>query len=302
MVKVMKTVLVLGGVSYDSIIHLKQLPESKPMTIYANNSYDAIGSTGAGKALCFSQLGLDVTLHGLIGDDAYGNKIIEQFKKKKINFLFNFDPKGTERHVNLMDECGRRISIYTNSATFNPDINPEELTPIIEKSDGIVLNIINYCRHYIPIIKQANKEIWCDLHDYDGKNPYHQDFVDAADYLFMSSDCLEDYRSYMESLIVLNKELIVCTHGKEGVTALTKDGMWYDLPIIQDYQHVDANGAGDNFFAGFLYGYNKGYSILKCLQFGTITAGLCINSKELVNDRLSIALLEDEHQKYYQHI
>lgn len=47
------------------------------------------------------------------------------------------------------------------------------------------------------------------------------------------------------------KELIVCTHGSGGATALTKTGEWIELPIISDYKFKDANGAGDSFFSGF---------------------------------------------------
>ncbi|MFT4143620.1 MAG: PfkB family carbohydrate kinase [Mobilitalea sp.] len=45
---------------------------------------------------------------------------------------------------------------------------------------------------------------------------------------------------------------------------------------------MDSNGVGDNFFSGFLYAYSKGYPVQRCLEYGTISAGLCINSRSIV--------------------
>lgn len=170
----------------------------------------------------------------------------------------------------------------------------------IGESDYIILNIINYCRNYIPIIKQYQKEIWCDLHDYDGQNPYHEDFIKDADYIFMSSDALEDYKSVMEQMIKQGKKLVVCTHGRKGATAVTAEDIWYEVPIIDVYERKDTNGAGDNFFSGFLYGHSKGYSIEKCLQIASVTGGLCISSGELIHEELSEDRVLKDYEKYYK--
>jgi len=198
-----------------------------------------------------------------------------------------------------MDKDGRRISIYLNTSSFEPNVDIDKIEDNIKNSDYIVLNIINYCRYLIPIIKKYNKEIWCDLHDYDGVNSYHQDFIDAADYIFMSSDNLKDYKNVMKKFINQGKKLVICTHGKNGATALTNDEKWIEVPIISEYELKDSNGAGDNFFSGFLYGHIKGYDIDKCLKLGSITGGLCIASENLVNNILSEKKMKEEYTKYF---
>ena len=85
----------------------------------------------------------------------------------------------------------------------------------------IILNIVSYTKKLIPLFKQSQKPIWTDLHDYNGKDLYHQDYIDAADYIFMSSDNLDNYRAVMEKTIRRGKKLVICTHGKGGSTALT---------------------------------------------------------------------------------
>jgi sugar/nucleoside kinase (ribokinase family) len=214
-------------------------------------------------------------------------------------FLYDIDPQGTERHVNLMAEDGGRISIYVAYASLEPRVSLTALEPVIAASNFVVINIINYCRWLIPLARRLGKPIWCDLHDWDGKNDYHRDFVAAADYVFMSSDALPDYRALMQSLITEGKRLVVCTHGRDGSTASTAGGEWFETPIIDDYPRVDTNGAGDAFFAGFLYGHAHGYTTAVCLRIASIVSGLCIGSHELVCMDLSAQRLAVEYRRHF---
>lgn len=296
----MNKVFVVGGASVDKIIHLDRLPEPKAGTIFSKGSFDMVGSTGCGKAISLHKLGMDITFHAMVGSDHSGDYIVHDLEKHGVPFLYDIDPAGTEEHVNLMDDSGNRISIYTKYATFEPEVNYDRLETYVTDSEYIVLNIINYARKVIPIAKKHAKKIWCDIHDYDGVNEYQSDFIEAADYIFMSSDQMKDYKPYMLQLIEHGKEMVVCTHGKDGATAITKQGDFIELPILPKYQRTDTNGAGDNFFAGFLYAYDKGYPIRQCLQYGTIVAGLCITSDKIVYPELSKEMVDQEYQKYYR--
>ncbi len=63
-----------------------------------------------------------------------------------------------------MDQESRRISIFIATATFEPDVDWQQLTVLIAQSDYVVLNIINYCRRLIPVAQSLGKSIWCDIH------------------------------------------------------------------------------------------------------------------------------------------
>jgi len=293
-----KHALILGGVSFDSVIYLEKFPGAQPGTVFARGFHETVGSTGAGKALNLHRLGFTVTLHDLVGEDEYGTKVQAYFRREGLAFIADHDPAGTKRHVNLMNAAGQRISIFVANGTFEPRIDLGSFAARFAAADYVVLNIINYCRTLIPLAKAHEKPIWCDLHDYDGHNPYHQDFVEAADYVFMSSDAMPDYRAFMERLIDAGKRLIVCTHGKDGATALTAQGQWIETPIVP-VKVVDTNGAGDGFVAGFMYGYDRGYAVETCMRLATLTAGLAVSSPELAHPDLSPERLSQEYQQHY---
>jgi len=293
----MKKVLVIGGASYDEIVRLDRLPEPRSQTVFGTG-WRAVGSTGAGKALNLTKLGVANTLHATIADDADGHAIREYLRHHGVDAVYD-DAAVTDHHVNLMDGEGNRLSIFTVPERSAPDIDLARMERLIATHDIIVLNIIGYTKPLIPLIKKHRKEIWTDLHDYVEGNPYYDDFIAAADVIFLSSDRTAEHLRLMDGWIAAGKRLVVVTHGKNGAAAKTKeDGLLYE-PIINTYQLVDANGAGDAFFAGFLYGHLRGEPIGKCLCYGTIAGGVTVSSRELVAEELSPEYLDAMYKLNY---
>ena len=295
----MPLALVIGGVSYNTMVYLDTFPNPVPQTIISRGFHETIGSTGAGKALNLRKLGFDVTLHALIGDDTYGRRVAELLAAEQVGFIYDVDPRGTQRHLNLMDQAGGRISIFLEPGTFEPDFDRARVEQLVPGSDYVVLNISNYCRTLIPAIQRHRRPIWCDVHDYDGTSSYYADFVDAADFLFLSSDHMPDYRPFMQAMSAQGKRLVVCTHGRLGATALTDAGAWIETPIVATYPQTDTNGAGDSFFAGYLFGHARGYRAEQCLRIAAVTSGLCVTTAELALPELSPELLAREFAAAY---
>ncbi|MEM6719341.1 MAG: carbohydrate kinase family protein [Bacteroidota bacterium] len=251
----MKKIFIIGGTTFDHIISLEDFPKATPQTIHQADFNETVGSTGSGKSLCLTKLGLPNTLYSVLGDDSYGQKIIDFLENQKVDFIYDYDEKGTERHVNIMNADGQRISIFVTQSSEHPKISLNKIKAKITNSDVIVLNIVAYCKNLIPLVSKSNKPIWTDLHDYTYGNSYHEPFIEVADYIFLSSDNLPDYRKTMSEFLERGKKLIVCTHGKNGSTSLDSTGKFIDIPALTSYELKDSNGAGDNYFSGFLYAF-----------------------------------------------
>ena len=295
----MKKIFVIGGTTFDHIISLADFPKPIPQTIHQAEFNETVGSTGSGKSLCFTKLKMPNKLYSVLGNDVYGRKIIDFLKSNQVDFIYDFDEKGTERHVNLMNSDGERISIFITQSCEKPKISFEKIETEITNSDVIILNIISYCKELIPLVSASEKPIWTDLHDYDEGNEYHEPFIEAADYIFLSSDNLTDYRKTMTKLIQRDKKLIVCTHGKKGSTSLDSSGIFFDLPALTSYELKDSNGAGDNYFSGFLYAFYQNKTIEECMKYGAICGAECITSEQLVSEKLNPKYLEEVYEKQY---
>lgn len=295
----MKRVFVIGGTTFDHIVHLPQLPGAVPQTIHRAGFHEGTGSTGSGKALNLSRLGVPLEFYSVLGDDPYGEYIRRDLAAAGVSAFYDTDPAGTERHINIMDTDGRRISMFITQSSEHIAYDTGAIRSAIDRAGVLVLNIISYCRGLIPLVLGSGKPVWTDLHDYDGVNAYHQDFIAASDHIHLSSDNLPDYRPVMEQWIRSGKNLVVCTHGRAGATALTAGGEWIEQPALLDYPYVDGNGAGDAFFSGFLYGWLQEKPVAECMRYGATCAGLCVGSAQLANERLTPALLLQEVQRIF---
>lgn len=290
-----KTVLIVGGTSIDTIIHLPAPLTGEPKTIWAKKAYKAVGGTGAGKALNLARLGFPVLMHSILGRDAEAQQIIKTCDHPNIKLVVDYLDEPTEQHTNLMAPTGERISLYTIPPCESPALDWQFLEAAIDTIDIAAISILNYTRPSLAIARAAGKAVWIDLHDYDGKNPYHQEFIDAADVIFVASDNLPDYKTFMREQVAAGKEFVVCTHGKAGSTALDSQGNWYECGIATGYPLVDSNGAGDAYFSGFLYAYGRGKTLQESMQYGATVAAMCINSEHLYPENLAPEILEQHY-------
>ncbi len=287
-----KRILVVGGVSWNSMLYLDALPAPRPHTVFSRGFHETVGSTGAGKAMNLSRLGFDVTLHSVLGQDEWGARVQARLAAEPFTYVFDPDPQGTERHVNLMDTSGERLSIFATYASFDPALDLDRLGRLVASADLLALNINNYCRALIPLAQAAGVPIWCDVHDWNGEDDYPRDFVAASAVLFASSLALADVDDFMRTHIAAGRELVVCTHGAAGASALTRAGERCDTPALPIDRLIDTNGAGDAFFSGFVYGHLRGDPLSQCMAYGAAAAALAVTSPELAARDLSPELLE----------
>ncbi|MCU0373801.1 MAG: carbohydrate kinase family protein [Chitinophagaceae bacterium] len=288
----MSNIFIAGGSTFDTIVYLDALPNGQAATHHKVPFQEAVGSTGVGKALPLTYLGHNALLYTAFGNDRYGRQIEHFLKTKGIPYLSTTDPAGTERHINLMDKLGQRISMFITQSSVKLEHPLEQIGAAIAQSDVLVLNIVPYCIDLIPALLASGKPIWTDLHDYDGFNSYHQPFIEAAQYIQLSSDNLNDYEAVIRRLLAAGKQMVVCTHGKKGATLATSGGDWIELPAIDQMEIKDSNGAGDSFFAGLITGHLLGKNWTECLQYGLVCGALAITDTELACRNLSLQLIQ----------
>lgn len=185
------------------------------------------------------------------------------------------------RHVNLMDDAGERISIFVNPGSHEFTVDVESMRPVARRADVVAVTIMNHCRAFLPMLEALGKPIWVDIHDYDGVNPHHDEFIEAADFLFMSSQAHPEWRGFLEDRIGAGATVGVATHGAEGASGLTAGNGWIDVPAVPVQEVVDTNGAGDAFFSGFVVAWMHEPSLRTALEAGAAQAALAIGSLDL---------------------
>jgi sugar/nucleoside kinase (ribokinase family) len=279
----MSDILVLGGVSWNTMIHLDAFPPPRPATIANARSVVAAGSTGMGKALALKALGYDPLLHATLGDDTEGSAIRAFCASRGIRTQFDIDPGGTSRHVNLMDPEGERISIFLFNGSPETPTDVAALEPKIAAARTIFLNITQSSIPLLPAVHASSADVWVDLHDFDGMNPYHDQFIVEADVLQLSDEALAEPRQVMTRL-ASRARLVICTRGSRGAIALA-DGQWHEIPAVPA-KLVDSNGAGDTFMVAVWHAMRRGDGAAAALAFAAKCAAIAVESDELVPEHL----------------
>ena len=227
----MPSVVQVGGVSWNTMVLLDEWFSSDQGSGKAREWFAALGSTGAGKALNMNQLGFSVSLHSLLGSDAAAVSIEKALSDIRCDW-YRYEGVS-EQHLNLMSPGGSRRSVFLET---EPDIEvtlSRAFTEAWNNADYRWVNIKPWCRRLLPMLKASGHPIWCDLHDYDEGNPYHQPFIDAADYLMASAEALESPESFMRQQIEAGKKLVIVTDGDRAVKAMDAFGKLYSVLPVQ---------------------------------------------------------------------
>jgi sugar/nucleoside kinase (ribokinase family) len=143
-----------------------------------------------------------------------------------------------------------------------------------------MVDLADEARPLLARVREAGVPLVCDLHDYDGKNPFHQDFVDAGDVLFLNDDAMPDPVPWMRDRAAAGASLVVVTQGAGGATAVTPDEVRHvPAPVVAAI--VDTNGAGDAFVAGFLMARLGGAALPESMAAGHRQAARCLAVPDL---------------------
>jgi len=276
-------VLVAGPTSWNELVYVAELPEPRPQTVFADRHRATVGGTSAGKALNLRSLGRQVVLSTLLGEDDEGRRVRAVLDGAGVDVRPRAAVPATERHLNLMGSRGERLSFYLELPMLEAgtiDLDPR-LREAIATAPAVVVDLADHARDVLREAARQGRPVWCDVHDYDGTSPFHREFVEAADHLFLSDERLPGHRELMTQRVAAGARVVVCTHGARGAIALTAQDGWIEVPAVRDVEVVDTNGAGDAFFTGFLDAHLRGAGTLEAMRAATRHAARCVQSPDL---------------------
>jgi sugar/nucleoside kinase (ribokinase family) len=271
---------VVGEINADLILRGNVIPAFGQVEQIVKEADLVMGSSAVIFACGAVRLGLTTAFFGKVGDDMFGNFMVESMTKRGIDTSGIIrDPKvKTGFSVILSKEQDRAILTYPGSI---PELRYDEIDlQLVSRCRHLHLSsffLLNNLRPYIPTLfrnaKAAGLTISLDTnYDPDQKwDGYLNKAMETVD-VFLPNEteakAISRKRDAKSALLELQKSIptVAVKLGEDGAIAKQAGN-----PIIQQpalaVKVVDTVGAGDSFDAGFIYGYLNGWSLAETLEF-----------------------------------
>src|SRR5918999_6376856 len=180
-----------GPATGNLLVYVDVLSPPHPHTEVVRAHHETVGGTSAGKALNLRSLGAHVTLRTHLGDDDAGRRVEERLRAAGVDLVVERSDR-TERHLNLMEAAGGRLSLHLDKPGGSSEQYADRVDAALAACDLALVDLADQARPLLARVREARVPLVCDLHDYDGADPFRQEFVDAGDVLFLNDDAMAD--------------------------------------------------------------------------------------------------------------
>ncbi len=293
-------VLCIGHSSYDITLPVSEYP--KENTKYrVNSKYECGGGPAGNAAYLLGKWGVETYYLGMVGNDTFGNKIIDEYKSVNVDIRLLEVSKEEDTTISfiLVNEKNGSRTLF-NYAKKRPELKQIEydFEPDIIHTDGYFYEASKKAFERFPnAIKvidagRINDELLelCTLVDYLVCSKGFAETVAKERFDFNNNDSL---KSIYEKLEEKFKCQIVVTLEEKGCLYKANDKIKVMTGLKVEAK--DTTGAGDIFHGAFIYGLSKKLSLEKSLKIANITAGLSVKK---IGSRLSIPNVEEVYKIY----
>jgi ribokinase len=294
----MGDVLVSGLINIETTLKVERFPiEYSPVRFSFYGANSSVSGVGLNVAKALATLGDQARLLSLIGRDAAGVMVREALRAAHLNGDGVLERlANTPQSVILYDERGRR-QINVDLKDIQEQAYPaEQFEQALHQSSLAVLCNINFSRPFLPLARRAGKLIATDVHTIASlEDDYNQDFMAAADILFMSDEHLPLAPEELARRVLdrFGAEVVVIGLGSKGaLLAARQDHILERLPAVVTRPVVNTIGAGDALFSCFVHYYAKTRDPYLSLQRAIVFASYKIGEAGAADGFLDEASLE----------
>ncbi|MES1040689.1 ribokinase [Peribacillus simplex] len=270
-------IAVVGSSSMDLVVTSAKRPMAGE-TVLGESFITVPGGKGANQAVAAARLGAEVSMVGCVGDDVYGEIILDNLKKNHVNTKYVEPVTGSASgtaHITLSE--GDNSIIVVKGA--NDFITPEyvkKAKKVIEESDIVLVQqeipeeTVEYLAELCSTFQKrlllnpapARKLSEAVIQQASYLTPNEHEF----EILFNGRDRTEVLTEYPNKLFI--------TEGKNGVRYF--DGNEERVVPSFEVEAVDTTGAGDTFNAAFAVAVAEGKSFDECLLFANRAASISV--------------------------
>ncbi len=280
-------VIVIGELNVDLILNqIDSLPEIGK-EILASKMDLVLGSSSAIFASNLSSLGAQVSFLGKIGEDTFGDLVINSLKDKGVNTDLVIRDGNLKTGATVVLNYAEDRANVTHPGAMEDlsinDITAEKLQQAKHVHISSVFLQPNLQKDIYDIFKLAKDEGLTTSLDvqWDPAEKWDLDLqklLPLVDVFLPNEQELLNLAKEDELQKAINKisdfgNTIAIKRGSEG-SICWNEGNQNEVPAYLNENVVDAIGAGDSFNAGFIFKYISGSNLNDCQKFGNLTGAI----------------------------
>lgn len=273
----MNNIMVIGSISTDFNVLTNNIPV-RGETIKGVDFNTSFGGKGANQAVAASRLGASVSMVGTVGDDVFGEMLIQNLKTNNVdtnNVVISADTPSGSAHITLLDNDNSII--YIPGANDDIDLTRiEDLIPTFKTMDIVVIQNeipIEVIKKIIDVCHQMDLDI---IYNPAPAESIEVEYIDKVTYFTPNEtefNVIFPELTLEEGLKKYPKKMIV-TLGAEGVAYYNSE----EIINVSSYKVnvVDTTGAGDSFNGALAYALSEGISLESSIEFANLVAAISI--------------------------
>ncbi|HIQ82343.1 MAG TPA: ribokinase [Candidatus Pullichristensenella stercorigallinarum] len=285
----MKKLAVIGSINMDVVTSVERFPQ--PGETLTGTSFSTIpGGKGANQAVALGRLGVPVRMAGSVGDDAFGESYLRNFRENGVDTALVRVCKGQTTGTASIEVNaeGENHIIVVPAANGECDMQwLEETLPALANCDIFLL------QHEIPlpVVFEAIRRLHAlgktVILDPAPAAAVPEDVLSMIDYITPNESELRaitptlgadaDVQARVSYLLGLGVGCVINKSGGDGAYVATRAGGIKHVPGFK-VKVVDTTAAGDTFNAGFAAGLALGLPLEESVMVGNAAAGLSVTA------------------------
>lgn len=292
-------VVVVGSLNMDIVVRTPRLPLPGE-TITANDVRYVPGGKGANQAYAVGKLGGSVAMIGAVGNDEYGEQLIENLESVGVDTtgVVKKEDAITGNAFIQVDDSGENTIVVVpgaNRCLTKEDIDQQidliENCEVVMMQLEIPLEVVEYVKF---LAKSHGKKVVID--PAPAKDHLPEDFFSDVDVIKPNeielaillghreavkvSTPLEECKELIDSakqLLEKDVKQILVTVGSHGVLNVSEENVkgFDSVPV----KTVDSTAAGDSFLAAYVVGITNGKTESEAIDFARHTSALAVTKE-----------------------
>ena len=282
------TVVVFGSINLDLVVEVAHLP-AKGETVIGDRFFSSAGGKGANQAVAIAKLGIPVSLVGQVGNDTFGQTLINSLQSSGVNT----DGININSHTYsgiasiVVDRYGANtIACAGGANNLVREAEIEQFKKLLPQAKIVLLElgiplatVLTAAREAkahdcllildpAPVTANLPEELY-SLVDIITPNE-----IEASQLVGFTVDGVTTARQAASSLHQMGIKNVIITLGSQGSLYSNELESYWLKPI--DVPVVDTVAAGDAFNGALAVGLASGKEIKEAVQWATVGAALSV--------------------------